>query len=230
MVLVANWPPSTADKEKSVRKQAFTMRNIEPVIAKARAERRKFRRVRVNLPGKLFLPDSGQEMNCTVLDMSPGGAQIICDEALQKGDRFVLYIDGFGRFEGVIVRVEADGYGMHFASTPLKRERTAEQLILFVNRNLVDEKALRRNDRTPTRGITRFTRHDGTIVPCEVIDLSLSGISLKTDARPPIGEFVLIGQLAGRVARHHPDGIGVEFIGAPCSNTDALHAQLALPR
>ena len=30
--------------------------------------------------------------------------------------------------------------------------------------------------------------------------------------RPPIGEFVLIGQMAGRVVRHHDTGIGITFV------------------
>ncbi|HVU20193.1 MAG TPA: PilZ domain-containing protein, partial [Rhizomicrobium sp.] len=78
---------------------------------------------------------------------------------------------------------------------------------------LIDDADLRRHDRTPTKGIARFTRADGQFVACEVMDLSVSGVSLKTDVRPPIGEFVLIGQMAGRVARHHESGIGIEFIG-----------------
>jgi hypothetical protein len=31
--------------------------------------------------------------------------------------------------------------------------------------------------------------------------------------KPPIGEYVLIAQIAGRVARHHTDGIGIQFVG-----------------
>jgi len=56
-------------------------------------------------------------------------------------------------------------------------------------------------------------------------------VSLKTDIKPPIGEFVLIGQLAGRIARHHADGIGIQFVGLPeKSTTDQLHASISAPR
>ncbi len=204
------------------------MRDIEPVIAKARAERRKFRRVRVGLPGKLFLPDTGQEESCTVIDMSPGGAQIRCSAPLAMGGKLVLYADGFGRYEGEVVRSEGSDYGLRFTSTAAKRERTAEQLILFLNKGVVDTKALRRFERTPTKGITRFTRSDGQIVPCEVIDLSLGGIAVKTDERPPVGEFVLIGQLAARVARHLDNGVAFEFVGINATSTDALHSRLSI--
>jgi len=209
---------------------ALDMRNIEPVIAKSRAERRRFRRVPVDLPGKLFVPGDGQEGECRVVEMSPGGAQIDCHMAIEQDAPIVLYINGFGRYEATIVRRDGYGFGIRFICTALKRERTAEQLTLFLNRTLVDEADLRRHDRTPTKGLTRFTRADGQLVPCEVLDLSMSGISLKTDLRPPIGEFVLIGTMAGRIARHHGEGIGIEFVGAPNGSTERLRAQLVLAR
>ena len=177
-------------------------------------ERRRFRRVRLDLPGRLFVPGDGRETECVIVDMSPGGAAIHADFTPEKSTHVVLYIDGFGRFEGNVVRVSDANFGVRFVCSALKRERTAEQLTLFMNRGLVDETALRRHDRTATEGLTRFTRADGELVPCEVLDLSLSGVSLKTEVKPPIGEIVLIGQMAGRIARHHDDGIGVEFIAA----------------
>ncbi len=52
------------------------MKDVEPVIAKARAERRRYKRVRVDLPGRLFVPEREREARCTVIDLSPGGAAI----------------------------------------------------------------------------------------------------------------------------------------------------------
>ena len=56
-----------------------------------------------------------------------------------------------------------------------------------------------------------------------MLDLSLTGVSVRTEHRPPVGEHILIGHRAGRVARHHTDGMGIEFLGlsfAPGSETD----------
>ncbi len=209
---------------------AHAMRNLDPVIAKARAERRRFRRVRVDLPAKLFVPADSRESACTVVNMSPGGAQIDCELVLEEGTQIVVYIDGFGRFEGNVMRRDGYGFGVHFVCTEKKRERTAELLTMFMNRTLVSEADLRRAERTPTKGLTRFTRSDGQLVPCEVLDLSMTGISLKTDLRPPIGEFVLIGQMAGRIARHHTNGIGIEFVGGASGSAERIRAQLTLAR
>jgi len=61
-----------------------------------------------------------------------------------------------------------------------------------------------------------------------VVDLSTSGISLRTRVKPPVGEFVLIGHMAGRVVRHHSEGIGVEFVGLGPERptTDIIHASI----
>jgi hypothetical protein len=189
------------------------MKDVEPVIAKAKAERRRFRRVRVDLSGRLFVPADSRECHCKVIDLSPGGASLECDLVLELGTPIILYIDGFGRLEGTVTRANTGDISMRFNCTAMKRERIVEQLILFMNRELIDEVEIRRHHRAQQKGIARFTRADGQIVSCDVLDLSVSGVSLKTDVRPPVGEFILIGQMAGRVVRHHEEGIGIEFVG-----------------
>jgi hypothetical protein len=192
---------------------AMDMKDAEPAAAKSGAERRRFRRVRVDLPGRLFVPADSHEARCTVTDLSPGGAAIACETVPETGTAVILYVDNFGRFEGTVVRREDSGFGVAFVCTPSKRERIAEQLILFLNKTLVDDSVLRRHERASQKGFAKFTRADGQIVQCEVMDISVGGVSLKTNVKPMIGEFVLIAQIAGRVARHHADGIGIEFVG-----------------
>jgi len=212
--------------------QPLLKRTEDPVVAKAMAERRRFRRVRVDLPGRLFDPESSHEAPCKIVDLSPGGASIESEFLPEAGTHIVIYVDGFGRFEGAVVRRDGFGFGLRFNATALKREKIAEQLTLFLNKTLLDDKEMRGTDRTPTKGLTQFTRADGTLVKCEVLDLSPTGVSVKTAIKPLVGEFVLIGQLAGRVARHHPDGIGIQFVGMTMDKPtpDQLHASIALPR
>jgi len=179
---------------------------------KSPAERRRFRRVRLDLPGRLFLPADGEEAPCQVGDLSPGGANVACALSPATGTQVVLYVDGFGRFEGQVVRREAESFGVRFSCTVLKRERIAEQLTLFLNDALVEGAMLRR-ERANHKEFAKFTRADGQIVQCEIMDISAGSVSLRTDLRPELGEFVLIAQLAGRVSRHHDKGIDIEFVG-----------------
>jgi PilZ domain len=192
----------------------------EALEVRVRHERRRFQRVRVDLKGRIFVPGEGREAGCVVTDMSPGGAQVASEIVPEPQADVVLYIDGFGRFEGTVARVprgEAGepGFGVRFNCTALKRERVAEQLTQYLKNGAIDDTLLRRHDRKPTKGLARFTRASGEVVNCEVLDLSLGGVSLATDVRPQIGEIVLIGQMAGRVARIHENGIAVEFVTPP---------------
>jgi hypothetical protein len=179
---------------------------------KTRAERRRFRRVRLDLPGRLFIPADSEETRCHVADLSPGGASVLCEISPAAGSQVVLYVDGFGRFEGQVARRDPKGFSVRFSCPALKRERIAEQLTLFLNNNLVEAGVLRQK-RANHKEFAKFTRADGQIVHCEIMDISAGGVSLTTDLRPALGEFVLIAQMAGRVTRHHDKGIDIEFVG-----------------
>ncbi|MEJ0042911.1 MAG: PilZ domain-containing protein [Rhizomicrobium sp.] len=161
-----------------------------------------------------------------------GGASIESDYIPEAGTHIVLYVDGFGRFEGAVARPRRLRLRHAVQRDPAQAREDRRTAHLFLNKSLVDDGDMRAHDRTPTKGVAQFTRTDGTIVKCEVIDLSPTGVSVKTAIRPHIGEFVLIGQLAGRVARHHADGIGIQFVGLTSEKptTDQLHASIAAPR
>jgi hypothetical protein len=189
--------------------------NREAAIARAIAERRRHERVQVDLPGRLFLPGDGRESPCRVVEMSAEGAQVVCDLIPDTGSFAILYIEGFGRFETEVVRSEWDRFAVALRCSQLKQNRVAELLQQLTHGGEVNQPLLRRHERVEGEGIAHFTRSSGQIIACEVLDLSLSGVSLKTEVKPAIGEIVMIGQMSGRVVRHHECGIGVEFTKAP---------------
>jgi len=188
----------------------------QKVIDRASKERRRFRRVAVNITGRLYVPATEEEAICTVQDISPGDVALRCDLKEEPTGRAVIYLDNLGRFEGPIVRTASGGFVMTFSCSLQKREKLADQLTLEVNRHLLADTELRRYDRVEavSGSYTHFTRSTGEQVRCEVLDLSLTGVSVRTEHRPPVGEHILIGHRAGRVANHHDDGMGIEFFGA----------------
>lgn len=72
-----------------------------------------------------------------------------------------------------------------------------------------------RRARASAVGSTCFTRSNGQCAPCNVIDLSASCVSVKTHIKPPLGEYVLIGQMAGRIEHHYGLGVRIKFVGGP---------------
>src|SRR6185436_6715516 len=187
----------------------------QKIIARALKERRRFRRVTVTVTGRLYIPATQEEAICTIKDISPGDACLICELKQEPKGRAVIYLDTLGRFEGPIVRAKNGGFVMTFSCSLQKREKLADQLTLEVNRHLLADTELRRYDRVEavSGSYTHFTRSTGEQVRCEVLDLSLTGVSVRTEHRPPVGEHILIGHRAGRVARHHVEGMGIEFLG-----------------
>ncbi|HEY3777356.1 MAG TPA: PilZ domain-containing protein [Rhizomicrobium sp.] len=194
--------------------------NREAVIAKALAERRRHVRVEVDIAGRIFVPGDGREGECRIVEMSPGGAQVISDVIPTTGTFIVLYVEGFGRFDAEVVRSEWDRFAAQLRCSAMKQDRVAELLGHLQTRGSESHTILRRHERVAGQGIAHFTRKDGETIACEVIDLSLSGVSLKTVSRPPIGEIVMIGQMSGRVVRHHETGIAVEFASAASEKSE----------
>jgi hypothetical protein len=188
----------------------------EALIAKTIAERRRHLRVPVDLSGRLFVPTDGRECQCRIVELSPGDAQVVSEIIPETGSYIILYIDGFGRFEAQVVRSDWDRFAVTLRCSTLKQDRVAELLHSRTSLGADGDLALRRHERVATPGFAHFTLSTGETVACDVLDLSLSGVSLKTDRKPRIGESVMVGQMAGRVVRHHESGIAVEF-GAPAA-------------
>lgn len=189
--------------------------NREAVIARATAERRRHLRVEVDLSGKFFVPAEQREEPCRIVDMSPSGARIASDFVPRNGSHVILYVDEFGRFECDVVRSEWGHFGVLFRCSSLKQARLAEQLDIIAKQGMAQSTRIRRHGRRTAGELSQFTRSTGETVPCEVLDLSLSGLSLKTAVKPLIGEVVTIGHVSGRVVRHHETGVALEFCSEP---------------
>jgi hypothetical protein len=167
--------------------------------------------MRTSLAGKMFVPAEERTVDCGIADISAGGAGVLCADMPPLETYVVLYIDTFGRFESVVTRVTGDVLGLRFVCTDAKRQRLVEQLTQSVGAVSGEGASLRKDRRVKVSPISFFTRVNGDRVGCEIIDISLTGASLKTDKRPPIGEMILIGQMAARVVRQHDQGIAIAF-------------------
>jgi hypothetical protein len=179
-------------------------------------DQRKDDRSPVRLSGKIFLPDTETTLDCFVTNLSVCGAGLWCEEALPVEAPLVLYIDGFGRFDAIVIRAENGEAGVKFSCQEAKRRRLEGDLIAFVQGGMKPVTRLRRSARAVADvSIGHFRREGGEAVPCQVHDISLRGASLKTRHRPAVGEVLHLGQTRGWVVRHSEDGIGVQFLESP---------------
>ncbi|MDX2273887.1 MAG: PilZ domain-containing protein [Hyphomonadaceae bacterium] len=179
-------------------------------------ERRRFRRMPMVVAGRM-LDAAGREHDCRTLDLSPGDARITSSTLPAIDDQVVLYLNGFGRLAGRVARRCPDEeVAIIFEASKHKREKMAEALIWRVNGERLGllktpdapPEAPAQQPSTTTRVETEF----GDIIEAEVLDFSLSGMTLKTASEtPPISSWVKIGGLYGRVVRPVEGGFAVDF-------------------
>lgn len=178
------------------------------------SDRRRHRRVGVTLLGRFMRADK-REFPCKLSDVSVGGAAIHTAAEVELGERIVGTFDHLGCLEGHVVRTFLGGFAIELQATQYKREKLAAQITWLMNRHELGESAeARRHERTAIANSKQaiLKLDEGISVPVNVIDFSMSGTSVATNARPPIGQIVQVGKLKGRVVRHHEEGIGIEFL------------------
>ena len=174
-------------------------------------ERRRFQRVRVNLLGRYMLADR-REFPCQITDMSPGGMALVAPVNGKAGERVIAYVDHIGRLEGTIARQLPNGFAMTITATPRKRDKLASQLTWLANRHVLGLPEDRRHDRiVPRDPRAVLVLADGAQSVCQIIDMSLSGAAIASEARPAVGTLVRIGKTQARVLRHVEHGFAVEF-------------------
>lgn len=167
----------------------------------------------VRLAGKIFLPATETTLDCTVTNLSTGGAGFWCAEPVAPETAMVLYVDGFGRFAGISTHECEGEVGVKFSCHEAKRERLEQALAAFVKDGMKTVTRLRRSERIkPGDTLEFFSLPSGETVPCTLLDISLKGASLFTGVRPPVGEVIHLGLTRGWVVRHHAKGIGVQFL------------------
>ncbi|HML44112.1 MULTISPECIES: PilZ domain-containing protein [Hyphomicrobium] len=178
-------------------------------------DRRRHKRYALALLGR-FMRANKQEFPCRLNDISVGGAAIMAPVEVEIGERIVVYFDEIGGLEGVVVRTFEGGFAIALKATQHKREKLAAQITWLVNKDELGGTFGRRHKRFEVVNKTSTLRlSDGQSVDCRVLDVSLSGASIQTDARPPIGDEVIFGKLRCRVMRYHDRGIGVQFLDIP---------------
>jgi hypothetical protein len=189
-------------------------------LARIVPDRRMHRRVPVDLAGR-FMREDKADHACRVVNMSAGGMALISETMCEIGEKIVAYLEGLGRIEGVVVREIEGGFAARIVAGPHKREKIVNQLTWLINRDRLGLNEDRRHERVvPKNPSSRLIMPNGEVYECRVIDVSLSGASIASAVKPPIGAGVVLGRMRGRVVRHHDKGLAIQF--ADLQDPDSL--------
>ena len=189
------------------------------------ADRRRHRRLSVDLAARVILPD-GAEADGRVACVSAGGARLAVRVAPTLGATVAVYAERLGRIEGRVARATRDGFVLAFPPRAARAKRLADALTWIANMGPErDRRGARRYGRSEA---ATLVRSNGDACACRILDISVSGASVGIDAhlRPPIGEAVTVGVMAARVVRHHEAGIGVAFATGAGTGTGVDQAAL----
>lgn len=173
----------------------------------------------LNLLGRYMLPDK-REFECIVTHVALSSVSLKSDELGSIGDHVIVYIDQLGRVEGEIGELFDDGFVFNIKMAPAARNRWADRIASIDQSSHMSGSEQRGDVRVePEQASSRFTLPDGRVYPCKVIDMSISGASIKIDVFPSIGTPVQLGKMSGKVVRHHGEGVAIEFDNVPETGT-----------
>lgn len=182
-----------------------------PVSTRLAPDRRRHKRVALTIPGR-FMREDRAEYDCMLEDICVGGASLKSSTQVEFGERLVVCLEHLGTLQAEVVRIFEGGFGVKFNTTQRKREKIAAELTWLINRDLLEGEQQRRHARRqPTDGNARMILSEGIAVNCRIVDISLSGASVETEARPELGSTIVLGQVSATVRRHHKTGIAVTF-------------------
>lgn len=181
-------------------------------------ERRAFPRLKSRINARLLL-NNEMDGDGLLLDFSASGAAIETALSAAPGDRLVLHLDGGSRFEGVVARLFEGGFAVEFGMHESKRER----LVNALEARLAEEDELTSlplKQRVAQRiggfrSKTRCRIEDGGEIECRLVDMSLGGAAIETDADIKIGSRIVLGQTPGKIVRRDGMLYGVQFDPAP---------------
>lgn len=175
------------------------------------ADRRRFRRV-IHSALIRCMWKGGHEFEAQTVDICGGGLSIATDEPYELEAPLIMYVEELGRLTGNVARRTATGFAVNFDVTTYKIEKIIDQLTWIVNRERLSLEDDRRGIRRSAAGQVIAVYESGVTAQCNVIDISLQGVALRTTApRPEIGTLIRIGKKQGKCARYVDGGFAVEF-------------------
>lgn len=101
------------------------------MVSNPNGERRKFRRR--GFTGQVVLDIEGRRVGCKLLDISVGGVAVRTDDPPDTDADIIVEIDGLGRFDAYVRRVDGARVGVAFATDTRERWLRLKELSQALN-------------------------------------------------------------------------------------------------
>lgn len=175
------------------------------------ATRRMYPRHDLILKGRCMFENMSEHL-CQSVNISATGLALTCDHPARAGDRVVIYLERLGRLEGSIIRATKGAFAVALTTSIRKRLKLASQIEQLASVPAEQRVENRMNDRFVPTDRAATIKHGKDTRDALIVDVSRTGIALRTTLSAAIGDTVVVGQrLFGRVARHFPGGFAIAF-------------------
>ncbi len=149
------------------------------------------------------LVDTITETQMTFLTVGPGVTNF----------SFICYMDVVGRLPGKICGRIEGGFVATIELTEARMGRVIERLEWYQNHRKAQIEAgqAREHDRQSAQVQAEFRLMNGATYPCEILDVSFSGMAIRTGITISVGSPISVGNLSGVVVRAEGHNIGIKF-------------------
>jgi hypothetical protein len=129
------------------------------------------------------------------------------------GETVTAHFVPFGNVRGRVTRHIDGGFIVDIEGDHDRRRKLAKRIEWYKKRTFAGISDKREHKRfMPREPKSAVVLHDGTVLPCLVIDLSSSGAAISVDYAPEIGEPLAVGKAVSRVVRRLEVGFAVQFL------------------
>jgi hypothetical protein len=180
----------------------------------------KQRAVKIAVEGHYVLPKwydprgKLQTFPCRTSRVSPYRMLVDVPVTGKVGDHLTSYFRDFGKLDGHISDTGPGSFLLELDVNYPTRERLANKLA-WLEGKLRDPQTLDQREHPrviPAQPRSSLTLADGTILECDIIDMSLGGAAVSAELQPEVGTALAVGACVGRVVRVFPNGFAVQFI------------------
>ncbi len=166
----------------------------------------------LHLTGK-FLAMDKQDYPCIVDTITETQMSFLTVGPAVTNYSFICYMDVVGRLPGTICGRVEGGFQATINLTENRMGRVFERLEWYQShrQTQMETGTARQHDRQSANVQAELRLMNGATYPCEILNVSFSGMAIRTNVEISIGSPISVGNLSGVVVRSEGTNIGIKF-------------------